>query len=114
LIRARLGETNAGNADLAAYLDKRTQATRGDWISKIAGYLLGTVPEGDLFAAARSRDERKELRQLCQAWFYVGMKKLLSGDKIAAGKCFGKSVSTEEKMVLEYPMAEAELKALTR
>jgi lipoprotein NlpI len=110
----RMGETNAANADLTAYLDKRTNAARGDWVSKIAGYLLGKVSETDFFTAAKSVNERTELQQLCQAWFYAGMKKLLVGDKIAAGHCFGKSVSTEEKMVFEYPMAEAELKALTQ
>jgi lipoprotein NlpI len=114
LIRARLGETNTANADLAAYLDKRPNATHGDWISKIAGYLLDKVPEADFFTAAKSANERKDIQQLCQAWFYVGMKKLLAGDRIAAGKCFGKSVSTGEKSLFEYPLAESELKALTQ
>jgi lipoprotein NlpI len=114
LIRARLDETNAANADLSAFLNKRTNTLSGDWISTVAGYLLGKVSEADLFTAARSSDEKKEREQLCKAWFYTGAKKLLAGDKIAAGDRFTKCLATDQKTVTEYQFSQSELKALGR
>ena len=112
LIRAWIGETDAANKELAAYLDKRWNAAPGDWISKVAGHLLGKVPEAELFAAAKSPDEKKERGRLCEAWFYAGMKKLLGADKSAAADYFKKCLATEEKGCVEYEVAQAELKAL--
>src|SRR5262249_32631771 len=37
LIRARLGETDAADKELAAYLDKRANADPNDWVSRVAG-----------------------------------------------------------------------------
>ena len=78
----------------------------------MAGHLLGKVSEADLFAAAKSPDAKKERGQLCEAWFYSGMKKLLAGDKAAAAEHFQKCLATEQKDFTEYRFAQAELKAL--
>jgi tetratricopeptide (TPR) repeat protein len=112
LIRARTGQMDAANKALADYLEARGNA--GDWRSTIAAYLLDRVSDGDLFAAAKSPDKNKETGQLCEAWFYVGMKKLISGDKDSARSCFNKSVATEQKNYTEYQFARAELKALPK
>jgi lipoprotein NlpI len=81
-------------------------------VSKVAGHLLGKVPEADLFAAAKSPDPHKERCRLCEAWFYAGMKRLLGGDKAAAAADFQKCLATGEKTFSEYRFAAAELKAL--
>src|SRR5215510_8125917 len=59
LMRSRLGESDAANKELAAFLDKRRNATPEEWTPKVAGYLLGNVSEADLFAAAKSSDAKK-------------------------------------------------------
>ena len=51
---------------------------------------------------------------ICEAWFYAGMKKLLGGDKAAAANYFKKCLATEQKDFTEYLLAEAELKALEK
>jgi lipoprotein NlpI len=81
LTRARLGEKQTADKDLADYLGKRWNAPPGDWISKLAEFLLDKVPESELFAAVSSADEKKRREQFCEAWFYAGMKKLLKGDR---------------------------------
>src|SRR6516164_3629957 len=65
LIRSRLGESDAANKELAAFLDKRRNATSEEWTSKVAGHLLGNVSEADLFDAAKSSDAKKERGLFC-------------------------------------------------
>ena len=111
LLRARLGETEAASKELSAFLDQRRNAAPGDWVSTVGGFLLGTITEEKLFAAAASPDAKKESAQKCEAWFFAGMKKLLAGDKTAAAEYFRKSMA-ERKTFTEYQLAAAELKAL--
>jgi len=113
LIRARLGETEAANKEiLSAYLEKRSNSRSEDWVSKVAGHLLGTVAEADLFAAAASPNAQKDSYQHCQAWFFAGMKKLLGGDKETAADYFRKCLATNQNTYIEYRLAKAELIAL--
>jgi lipoprotein NlpI len=112
LVRSRLGESVTANAELDEFVRKRWNAAPGDWVSTIARYLLGKVSEADLFAAAKSPDAKKERSQLCEAWFYAGMKKLFARDKAAAAEYFNKCLATEQKHFVEYEFARSELKAL--
>jgi membrane associated rhomboid family serine protease/lipoprotein NlpI len=112
LIRMRQGEKEVANEELAAYLEKRSIATPDDWASKVANFLLGKISQEDFVAAAASPDAKKESRQHCEAWFYAGMKRLFSGDKIAAISYFQKCLTTDERTITEYQFAEAELIAV--
>ena len=112
LLSARLGETDEASKELSAYMDKRLNAAPGDWVSKVAGYLIGTVTEADLFSAAASPDTAKAQGQYCEGWYYAGMKKLLSGDKKTATDYFQKCLATDMKGFIEYQLSWSELKAL--
>ena len=114
MIAARLNGADAANKDLTAYLDRRPNTEPSDWFPNVAGHLLGKVTEADLFAAAKSPDTKKELGQLCEAWFYSGMKKLLGGDKPAAADHLQKCLATEQKIFVEYQFAQTELKSLAQ
>jgi hypothetical protein len=48
------------------------------------------LSEQDLLAAADSVEEKKRPEQQCEAWYYVGLKRLLNGDRAGALKLFGK------------------------
>ena len=109
MITARLNGADAANKDLTAYLDRRSNAAPSDWFSNVAGHLLGKVTQADLFAAAESPDTTKERGQLCEAWFYSGMEKLLNGDKTAAADHFRYCVATEQKFFVVYLFAQTEL-----
>jgi lipoprotein NlpI len=112
MITVQLNGADAANKDLTAYLDGRSNAAAGDWFSKVAGHVLGKVTQADLFAAAKSPDIKKERGQLCEAWFFSGMKKLLGGDKTAAADHFQKCLATEQQIFVEYQFAQMELKSL--
>src|SRR5215470_4024011 len=114
LMRSRLGESDAANKELAAFLDKRRNATPEEWTSKVAGHLLGNVSEADLFAAAKSSDAKKERGLFCEAWFFAGMKQLLGGDEATAADYFRKCIDTGQTNFVEYQLAQSELKALTK
>lgn len=112
LIQTRQDETETANKELAGYLEKQKNAGRSTWPSKIAGYLLGNMSEADLLAAAKSTDATTEQGQLCEVWYYAGMKKLMAGSRAGAGVYFRKCLATNIKIFVEYQFAEVELKAL--
>ncbi len=112
LIRVRTGQTGAANKELVDYLQQR--GTTADWFSTVTSHVLGKKSDADLLTAAKSSDKRKERGQLCEAWFYIGMKKLMAGDKAGAEGCFNKSLATDQKDSTEYHFARAELKALAK
>lgn len=109
LIRTRTGHPDAANQELQQYLEQRQPGAPADWYSNLGSYLLGKMSDADLLNAAKSDNKTG---QLCEAWFYVGMKKLLSGDKTGAQDCFQKSLATNQKDYTEYHFARAELKSL--
>jgi lipoprotein NlpI len=112
LIRTRIGDTEAASKELNAYMGSCRDAAPGDWVGTVAGHLLGSVTEANLFAAAASTDTKKESGQMCEAWFYAGMKKLFAGEKAVAIADLHKCLETEQRAFKEYQLAEAELKAL--
>jgi tetratricopeptide (TPR) repeat protein len=112
LIRARQGEKEAANQELAAEMKQHLIDAPGDWASQITNFLLGKVYEADFLAAAISVDAEKKRDQQCDAWFYAGMKRLLDGDRPAATDYFKRALATEAKTEEEYEFAAAELKTL--
>lgn len=114
LMRARLGDTAAADQDLADYFNKRPAAAHGDWPSKLAAFLIGKLSQDDLLTAAASTDAAKDANQHCEAWFYIGMKALLAGDKKTAAADFRKSIATKRRNFFEYQLAKAELNEMGR
>ncbi|MGD1084307.1 MAG: tetratricopeptide repeat protein [Verrucomicrobiota bacterium] len=112
LIRVRLGETEAANAELLTYLSGRTTGNADDWAYKIGQFLAGQLSESELLAAAKNNKSKTEAGQFCEAYFYAGSKHLFAGDKSAAADCFQKSIATGAKTYLGYDSAAAELKFL--
>ena len=111
IVRSRLGQKEAGDKELAAYLGQRGNAA-DPWPARIADFLLGKTRESDLMAAAASPNSYKEREQRTDAWFFAGMKQLLAGDKAAAADCFRKCLAMDRKGRVNYYSAQAELKAL--
>lgn len=112
LIRVRLGEQEAADKELAAYMDHRRVGAAADWSTNIAGFLLARRSETEFLAAAASPDAQKERGQLCEAWFFAGMKRLLARDQATAANYFQKCLATGENSFVEYQFAAAELKAM--
>jgi lipoprotein NlpI len=100
--------------ELSDYLTRRTSLNMlaGDWVSHIGDFLLGRITESDFIDAANTGNTTLSQGRHCEAWYFVGMKHFLSGDKQAAIDFFQKSIGTGQSDYLEYSLAQSELKAL--
>jgi len=112
VIRVRKGQTPQANQELSDYLAKRSNGKPEDWLARVAQFLLGQMTEPNLLAAAASPDEYLSRSQHCLAWYYCGLKQLLSGNKKLAAEDFAKSVATGQTALSEYACAKFESKAL--
>lgn len=74
-------------------LKKKSKLKRNKhWPGPVAQYLLGNISEEDLKLTACESNNLKE-RRLCQAYFYIGAKALLNGDKKSFLKAMADSVA---------------------
>jgi len=112
LIRARTGEVAAATRDLRAYLESRRTGRPADWPSTVGRFLAGQLDEAAFLKAAEDPDARTSEEQQCEAWFYAGMKRLISNDRPAAIEYLQKCLATHVTNFEEYASAEAELKSL--
>lgn len=116
LIRARIGEGAAASSRLADYFKENGRTLANDWPAQIADYLLGKLSEADFVAAATPAPGAAEASQgtgrLCEASYYLGMKKLIARDKVGAARAFQECLATGQKWYVEYQFAATELKDL--
>lgn len=91
---------------LESQLDKVMVRT---WPYSIAEMLLGHVSPDKLLERAKSDDKGLQRDQLCEAYFYIGQKYLLEGQKEQARIAFEKSAAQEVFPYNEYGYALLEL-----
>lgn len=89
-----------------------SQLNPGVWPYPVLLMLLGEAsPEATIQAAGAPRPEQDLMRE-CEAWFYVGEKYLIDGDKEHARAAFKAAVATEVTDFIEYDWATRELETL--
>ena len=98
--------------ELSDALENSWNSSLDDLISKTAAYLLGRMSEADYLTASDSSDAKIEPGQHCEADYFVGMKRLLAGDKKGAIASFQQSVATGQKDYCEFLLSQGELKSL--
>jgi outer membrane protein assembly factor BamD (BamD/ComL family) len=76
--------------------------------------LLGKMAELDLLAAAKSSDDDQSRLQYCQAWYYSGLKQLLSGNQKLAGDKFAKCLATEQNALRRIWVHQARIERTGR
>lgn len=111
LARARLGERDAATKQLAEYLKSRKA---DDWPKRVMRFLAGELPAEEFLAEAESKDAKTDRQQKCEAYFYVGARGRIDGDKDKAREYFRKCLETDVKNFLEYTSATAELAAIEK
>lgn len=111
-LRTRLGQPAEADRQLSVYLADRPHPAEGDWFDHVGAYLLGREPEDALFEHAKSEDAKTAAGQLCEAWYYMGLRALFVGDKTTAAEHFRRCVATGETTFYEYALAAAELQSL--
>jgi tetratricopeptide (TPR) repeat protein len=86
-----------------------------DWIRIVSRYYLGMdqLTEGDVLAEARKgKDHREKKERLCQAYYYLGEKRLAQGDRKGAEKFFRKGIKTKIHYFSQYLSSKAVLKVM--
>jgi len=112
LQRAREGQSARAATELSSALKRNWYSRPSDGITLVAQYLLGGINEPSLLAAAAANNPEQDRARHCEAWYYIGMKRLLSGDRPAAAEAFQHCIATGESEFAEYLFAQAELRAI--
>jgi tetratricopeptide (TPR) repeat protein len=112
IIEVQQGQKQNADQALTTAMQGAWNSEPGALPSKIAGFLLDHISESDLMAAAASSDAKKDQGQHCEAWYFDGMKKLLTGDRLAGLDSLHRCLNTSQKDYCEYILAQAELQAL--
>jgi len=114
LIATQKNPKGTADEDLSTSLLNDWNSSPEDLSSKIAAFLLGHIDENELIANAASPDPSREPGQYCKAWYFIGMKRMLKGDRTKATTDLQKCVATNQKDFCEYTFAQAELQTLAQ
>jgi lipoprotein NlpI len=109
IVRSRLGEKEAATRELVSYLEHRNPQSPANWPLQVGRFLAGQVAENDFLKAADNPNPQTSDEQRCEAFFYVGSKRLVEGDKMGAVEYFKKCLLTNVRDFEEFQSAEAEL-----
>jgi len=88
------------------------EKSRDHWGGKVCSFLIDKTAETDFLGGTGSYFASHQQGHECEAWYYVGVKRLLAGDKNGAADVFRKSRSTNASNFQEYILAGFELKRL--
>jgi lipoprotein NlpI len=124
---------------LKDYFEKNTSRASRDWPTRIIAFVLGEIKEGNFVPGSREQGQdlvgrsaavdwfivepldntkakpsepKVNKGRVCEAWFYAGMKRLVSDDKAGARDCLQKCVETRQQTFVEYDLAISQLKKL--
>ncbi|MEP6667682.1 MAG: hypothetical protein ABJF10_00930 [Chthoniobacter sp.] len=116
LIRVRKGRRKEADRELAASLSSAgSKIGNLENSVQIAKYLVNQCSESELIAFVQAGDEKAGSTQHQgegEAWYFVGMKYLLAGDKAKAAEDFQKVLSLKGTMFNTRTLVRAELKAI--
>ena len=113
LTRARNGERKTADQELKDYLNN--QKPPDGWVARVGAVLLSEESDEAFLKSAQTLGTGPERRQqICEAFFYVGMKYLLQKDDKMAIQFLTRCVETKATDVAEYVAASAELKRLAK
>jgi len=112
LIQTQQDQLAEANQELTAAMNSGWNGTPDSMVTRIGEYLLGQIGEADLIRASASSIPVKDQGQRCEAWYFIGMRKLEAGDKDAAIAALQKCVATQKVDYCEYILAQEALKSL--
>lgn len=104
--RALNGDVDGANAELRAYLNERKSTD--EWGLKRARFLLDEIDE-DAFLRKTARGPG----EMCEAYFYAAIKRLVAGDKSSARDLFDTCTRFEIRSFVEDELARIKIKELS-
>ncbi len=81
------------------------------WLRSLAAYVNGKLPEAELLSRAGFdvTDDSEKAHERSEAYYFVGVGRLLKGDKAGASKAFNESFVNEPPSALNFRQARSEL-----
>jgi tetratricopeptide (TPR) repeat protein len=115
-IRARQGELTEATGELADHLKNLPKSHFNRWPIPVERYLLDKIPEAEVINSLKTYAPCPRLlkTELCEANYYMGMKRLLAGDKTGAATYFQQAIDTDVVADSARDSAKAELNALKK
>jgi tetratricopeptide (TPR) repeat protein len=104
------GETSRANLELAKAADFVQKPLSEMWGWQIAKFLAGQIEEPAFLTAITSPGAKTNKAQKSKAYYFAGLKRELTGDKLGAAKFFHECVATGDPSLHEYLLAREELK----
>lgn len=95
LTQTRMGDKDVAIQELQNYLKAR-KGNPNDWSVTVGRFLVGQITEADFLLAADHIDKIKNTQQHCEAYYYAGNMRSLTGDNAGARDFFQKCVATGE------------------
>ena len=93
-------------------MNKNWNGGADSMVTRIGEFLLGQISESDLIKASRSDIPVRDQGQRCEAWYFIGMRKLEAGDKDGAADALRKCVDTQKTDYCEFILAQEALKRI--
>lgn len=124
---AKAQELLAGNSEasssIAVHAALVAQRTGGDvtaslkpaaggsdvWNKRVASFIAGKISEGQLLSFANQAEGDVQNRQQCEAQYFIGMTKLIAGNKAAAKADFQKAFDASGPSLIVHRLARVEL-----
>jgi lipoprotein NlpI len=103
------GDTGGATATLRKHIDANNS---DDWVRTISKYYVGidNLNEQAVLSEARKGKDGKEVgERLCEAYYYLGVKRLVAGNRKGAAEYFTLSIGTDVKSFQEYNASKAML-----
>jgi lipoprotein NlpI len=113
-VRTRQGQATLANQQLAAYVDRHVEKSTDHWGTKVCAFLLDKIKESEFLTGSHSYFAYDSKGHQCEAWYYIGLKHLLSDNKAAAAEAFRNCLATNARSFDEYIRAAIELKKLSK
>ena len=104
-----VAEARAGIQGQAPQTEMAHREDLESWPGPILAMLVGKLPEHVILNADTSSDQPEKR---CQAYFYLGQKRLMQQKKSEAAEMFRQAVATQASTLFEFEAAGAELSRL--
>jgi lipoprotein NlpI len=112
LIQAQYGTVQDANEELEKDLFIREGTKTNEWAAITARFFIGKETESNYIALATTSAKRPSAikGQVCEAFYYAGMKRKLAGDTQGAAGLFQESVDTKQDNSFSWMNARDELR----
>jgi tetratricopeptide (TPR) repeat protein len=112
LARAKMGDRGEATEDFKKYLARRTPPQGTDYLGKAAHFLTDELTADAFIDSVESDLTEGSRRWRCQAYFLLGERSVLNGDKPSAARHFERALATKATAWRDYQSAEVALDRL--